>query len=242
MITEAQFFEQWWASKEGTYRQMFSHLGGSTNSALQSYKATIRAGINPIYQSEYLPLWAATDARQRSEAQARELARQAAEQERKMREEAARVAAEQARIQAELQAEQQRIAAQQAAEARAVEAQLAAQRQAVQQEQANIQSQFASQRASTEALIAKTKAETEKQQQIVKRETALASALGRQTSTQRLRNIQAEAQVRTERPRQQAKTMVGQPGVAATRVSTRAGIGGYGGTAPQRISPTGLNI
>ena len=42
--------------------------------------------------------------------------------------------------------------------------------------------------------------------------------------------------------KQRRKSMIGQPGVSVTRVSARSGVGGYGGTAPTRINPTGLNI
>lgn len=45
----------------------------------------------------------------------------------------------------------------------------------------------------------------------------------------------------TQRPKKTSQN-VGQPGVSRTRVSSRIGIGGYGGTAPGRVNPTGLNI
>ncbi len=50
----------------------------------------------------------------------------------------------------------------------------------------------------------------------------------------------ASVQTGTSRNVRQQK-QIGQPGVQVTRVS-KASVGGYGGTAPGRINPTGLNI
>lgn len=51
--------------------------------------------------------------------------------------------------------------------------------------------------------------------------------------------LQAQKMQRTERT---AGATVGQPGRSRTRVSTGLAIGGYGGSAASRVSPTGLNI
>lgn len=50
----------------------------------------------------------------------------------------------------------------------------------------------------------------------------------------------ASVQTGTSRNVRQQK-QIGQPGVQVTRVS-KASVGGYGGTAPGRVNPTGLNI
>ena len=168
--------------------------------------------------------------------------RQIEEEQRRAEEAARALAAEQARIQKELQAEQQRIAQQQQQESAAIQAQLERERVAAQAEQETLRAQFETERASTEKLISEAKVETERQQVAAKRESAVALNVGKQTSLAKLREQQKETTaVRLAQP-QRRKTMIGQPGVSATRITTRPSIGGYGGTAAGRINPTGLNI
>jgi hypothetical protein len=66
------------------------------------------------------------------------------------------------------------------------------------------------------------------QQQAMVREAQEASTTGRVAQRQTTRTS--------------AKTSIGQPGVSRTRVSARGGIGGYSGTTPGNVNPTGLNI
>lgn len=155
---------------------------------------------------------------------------------------AQQLAAEQARIQAQLQAEQLAISQQQQEQAASIEAQLAKEMQAAQAEQETLKAQFETERTATEKLIGEAQAETERQQIAAKRETAAALNLGKQTSLARLREQQKESAPVSLPQAQRRKTMIGQPGVASTRVSARPSIGGYGGTAAGRINPTGLNI
>lgn len=165
------------------------------------------------------------------------------EAEQRRAEEASRaLAAEQARIQAQLQTEQQAITQQQQQEAAAIEAQLGREQAAALAEQETLKAQFETERQQTEKLISETQVETQRQQTIAKRESAVALNVGKQTSLARLREQQAEvAPVRVAQPRRQ-RSMIGQPGVASTRVSSRPSIGGYGGTSAGRVNPTGLNI
>lgn len=86
--------------------------------------------------------------------------------------------------------------------------------------------------------------ETQEQAALVKKQSQAV------VNRQRAQSSLSEAQARQETQRvapaqtQQARRSqnVGQPGVSRTRVSSRFGIGGYGGTAPGRVNPTGLNI
>jgi len=167
------------------------------------------------------------------------------------------LATEQQKIQQDLVLEQQKIAQQQKQEQSNIEAQINASRLAAQEEQAAIKLQFESDRASiqqqqaalqsqfekeketNEKSIAAAAAETAKQQIIAKRQTALKQEAA-STPTTKL-TAQQNQTAATEQTRRR-KTMIGQPGVSVTRVSATPGVGGYGGTAPARINPTGLNI
>jgi hypothetical protein len=174
-------------------------------------------------------------------------------------EEAARfLASEQQKLQQDLVLEQQKIAEQQKQEQANIEAQINASRLAAQEEQAAIKLQFESDRASiqqqqaalqsqfekeketNEKSIAAAAAETAKQQIITKRQTALKQEAASAPAT-KLTEQQNQSSVTAGQTRRR-KSMIGQPGVSVTRVSARSGVGGYGGTAPTRINPTGLNI
>lgn len=81
------------------------------------------------------------------------------------------------------------------------------------------------------------KAETARAQRaalVAKRFTSLAEQRQSQQAPS------ASVQTGTSRNVRQQK-QIGQPGVQVTKVS-KAAVGGYGGTAPGRINPTGLNI
>jgi hypothetical protein len=90
------------------------------------------------------------------------------------------------------------------------------------------------------------KALTEAQTQaaVVKKQSQ--AVVNRQRAQSTLSAAQARQEAQRIAPTQTQQTRrsqnVGQPGVSRTRVSSRAGIGGYGGTAPGRVNPTGLNI
>jgi hypothetical protein len=185
------------------------------------------------FSSAYKGLVTAEGAKQEQELQAQQAqAEQAAKE----------LAAEQARIQAQLQAEQQAILQQQQQQAAAIEAQLVKERQTAEAEQSQLRAQFETERQQTERLIGEAQAETERQQIVAKRESAITLNVGKQASLEELRKQQAAAAPVRLPQEQRKRTMIGQPGVSATRFSARSGVGGYGGTAAGRINPTGLNI
>ncbi len=155
-------------------------------------------------------------------------------------EEAAKfLASERQTLQQDLVIEQQRINEQKQQEQAKIEAQINATRLATEQEMATIKTQFETEKTTNEKRIAETIAETAKQELIAKKQTALQQKAAT-TPTTNLAAQQSQTTSTAQRPRR--KTMIGQPGVAVTRVSARSGVGGYGGTAPAKINPTGLNI
>jgi len=87
---------------------------------------------------------------------------------------------------------------------------------------------------------------TETQQQAAVAKKQSQAVVGRQRAQSALSEAQARQEAQRTAPTQTQQTRrtqnVGQPGVSRTRVSGRFGIGGYGGTAPGRVNPTGLNI
>lgn len=123
-----------------------------------------------------------------------------------------------------------RLAQQEAAAQEAVKQQQAAmQAEGLrQQEVQNIYSQ----------ILAETKAQAEIQQ---RRSTA---ALNQQKVLSQQQKVAAATQQgsNTLTIGQQRRTSVGQPGVSRTRLSTGTTVGGFSGTSPGRINPTGLNI
>lgn len=156
-------------------------------------------------------------------------------------EEAARfLASEQQRLQQDLVLEQQRINEQKQQEQAKIEAEIKATRLATEQEMATIKAQFETEKTANEKRIAETIAETAKQELIAKRQTALQQKAASTPATNLMAQQGQQAAPTTQRQRR--KSMIGQPGVSVTRVSARSGVGGYGGTAPTRINPTGLNI
>jgi hypothetical protein len=189
--------------------------------------------LRPVFEKSYQELVAKDAAEQEKQLQAQQAAAEKAAKD---------LAAEQARIQAQLKAEQQAIIQQQQKQTAAIEAQLARERKAAQTEQARLKTQFEAERQQTERLIGEAQVETERQQIAGKREAALALNVGKQASIEELRKQQAAAAPVRLPQEQRKRTMIGQPGVSATRFSARSGVGGYGGTAAGRINPTGLNI
>lgn len=150
---------------------------------------------------------------------------------------AAFLSSEQQRIQQDLVLEQQRIAEQQKQDQANIQAQINASRLATEQEMATIKSQFETEKTANEKRIAEAVAETAKQQLITKKQVAIKQeAASKQTTTPQ--QVTPETRTLTKAK----KTMIGQPGVSSTRVSAKSGVGGYGGTAPAKVNPTGLNI
>ena len=164
---------------------------------------------------------------------------------------------EQKRVQQELELEKQRISQEQIKEQSNIEAQITAARLAAQQEQAAIKTQFETDRASiqeqqkilqtqfeqekatTEKNIAESVAETERQQLVTKKQTAIQRKAASGTG---LAQQQSQTTVEPQQTSKKKRPMIGQPGVSSTRFNPRTSIGGYGGTSPIRVSPTGLNI
>lgn len=110
----------------------------------------------------------------------------------------------------------------------------------IKEQQINLAKQFESEKAQNEMSMAQAATETAKQQLIGKKQTAIQQKAA--SATNLLRQPTQTANVNIPEEKQRRKSMIGQPGVSVTRVSARSGVGGYGGTAPTRVNPTGLNI
>ena len=105
------------------------------------------------------------------------------------------------------------------------------------------EAQFEQAAGQFEAETAAARAEAEKAQRaalVAKRLTALAQERQSQQTAKQAAEQSTAVQTGVSRNVRQPK-QIGQPGVQVTRVS-KAAVGGYGGTAPGRINPTGLNI
>lgn len=147
---------------------------------------------------------------------------------------------EQSRVAGELAAEQKRISDQQKTEQENIQNQILASRLATEQEMSTIKAQFEAEKATNTQKIAEAAAETAKQQVITKRQVAVQQ---KAISSENVSKQQMQAAGTTTKPEaKRSRATIGQPGVAVTRVSARSGVGGYGGTAPTRVNPTGLNI
>lgn len=112
----------------------------------------------------------------------------------------------------------------------------------VSQQQAALTTQIAEE-AKVKAQYEQIVKETQQQAGIAKKQSQ-ASVAQQRVQARNAMAIQAtpeQQQQVTQRIKKTAQN-VGQPGVSRTRVSSRPGIGGYGGTAPGRVNPTGLNI
>jgi len=86
------------------------------------------------------------------------------------------------------------------------------------------------------AAVEQTKAAT----LVAKKSSALALAQQQQTAVRQAQ--EAATTGRVVQRTQPNKTTVGQPGVSRTRVGSRLALGGYSGTAPGNVNPTGLNV
>lgn len=105
------------------------------------------------------------------------------------------------------------------------------------------EAQFEQAAGQFEAETAAAKAEAERAQRaslVAKRLTSLAQERQSQQTAKQAAEQSTAVQTGVSRNVRQPK-QIGQPGVQVTKVS-KAAVGGYGGTAPGRINPTGLNI
>lgn len=105
------------------------------------------------------------------------------------------------------------------------------------------EAQFEQAAGQFEAETAAARAEAERAQRaalVAKRLTSLAQERQSQQTAKQAAEQSTAVQTGVSRNVRQPK-QIGQPGVQVTKVS-KAAVGGYGGTAPGRINPTGLNI
>jgi hypothetical protein len=114
---------------------------------------------------------------------------------------------------------------------------------AIAEQQAALEAQLADEaklKAEQDAVLAQVL----KQADISKKVSA--ATLGQERIKSSMEVVQAQQQLKEAATQttttKQAGQTVGQPGISKTRVGTRIAIGGYGGTAPGKINPTGLNI
>ncbi len=78
---------------------------------------------------------------------------------------------------------------------------------------------------------------------VAKKSSALALSQQQQAAVRQAQETATTGRVaQRETTKASAKTSIGQPGVSRTRVGARLGIGGYSGTTPGNINPTGLNV
>ena len=113
---------------------------------------------------------------------------------------------------------------------------------AIAEQQAALEAQLADEarlKAEQDAVLA----EVLKQADISKKVSA--ATLGQERIKSSMEVAKTQQQLKesaTQTTVKQAGQTVGQPGISKTKVGTRIAIGGYGGTAPGRVNPTGLNI
>ena len=247
-LSQDQYFEQYWSGTDQANQvrnyansRIFDgkNWRNPTGGEIARLEASLRDWVRNNSGSGFQQSWSSYSAQQNAlleaQRQQEELERQRIEAEKA----AAALAAEQARLQAQYKAEQEAISKQQLEQSAAINLQLDKERKAAEAEQAQLKAQFEAERVQTEKLVSQAQAETERQQIAAKRESAVALNVGKQAAFTKLRQAQ-DTQVKPQTQRK--KTMIGQPGVTTTRLSARAGLGGYGGTAAGRINPTGLNI
>jgi hypothetical protein len=113
----------------------------------------------------------------------------------------------------------------------------------VSQQQAALTTQIAEE-AKVKAQYEQIVKETQQQAGVAKKQSQ-ASVAQQRVQARNAMAMQATSEQQQQQTTQRTKKTaqnVGQPGVSRTRVSSRFGIGGYGGTAPGRVNPTGLNI
>lgn len=117
--------------------------------------------------------------------------------------------------------------------------------QIVSEQRAAMETQMQEQ-AKVTAEYQKVLEQTQQQVGLVKKQAT--ASIAQQRSQSNLAAAQARQETQkfasAQQPQESRKAgqAVGQPGVSRTRISSRIGIGGYSGTAPGRVNPTGLNI
>jgi len=124
---------------------------------------------------------------------------------------------------------------------------LAAAEESLRQQQAAYQAQLAEESRLKAQYAAELQA-TEAKARIAGKRSAATSARVRSQAQLEATQVQQQEQKtafqaqQMQRAERTAGATVGQPGRSRTRVSTGLAIGGYGGSAASRVSPTGLNI
>lgn len=124
---------------------------------------------------------------------------------------------------------------------------LAAAEETLRQQQAAYQAQLAEESRIKAEAAAELKATEERARIAGKRSAATSSRVRSQAQmeaaqTQQAQQATALQMQQAQRAERSVGATVGQPGRSRTRVSTGLSIGGYGGSAAARVSPTGLNI
>lgn len=124
---------------------------------------------------------------------------------------------------------------------------LAAAQEVLRQQQAAYQAQLAEESRIKAEAAAGLRATEEKARIAGRKSLAVSSRLRSQSQMEAVQVQQAQQRTalqaqQLQRAQKAAGATVGQPGRSRTRVSTGLSIGGYGGSAAARISPTGLNI
>jgi len=118
------------------------------------------------------------------------------------------------------------------------ERQIREQQEALAREQARQEAERAA--AQAELQVAETQA------QIAAKKSAATSGLVKSRAQLEQAKLQQSAAATAmsiqQKQRQAAGATVGQPGRSKTQVTSRLGVGGYGGTSPVKVSSTGLNI
>lgn len=82
-------------------------------------------------------------------------------------------------------------------------------------------------------------AETQQKSEVIQKQSEAALNQQRVLAQQQAMASNQQAPVTVT---QRRRPSVGQPGVARTRLSTGTTVGGFSGTSPGRVNPTGLNI
>jgi len=138
--------------------------------------------------------------------------------------------------------EAQREAERAAAEARRLyEEESRRAQEAVAQQQAAMQAQLAEE-TRIKAEQQRVLELTQRQAGIAKKQAVTAVGQQRVETQQELARSQEQIQQLNVRQTKEPGQTVGQPGISRTKVGTRLSLGGYTGTTPGRINPTGLNI
>jgi hypothetical protein len=100
----------------------------------------------------------------------------------------------------------------------------------------------ATQQGNIQNIYSQVLAETQQKSELLQKQST--AALNQQKMLTQQEQVAAATQQApvTTTVTQRRRASVGQPGVARTRLSTGTNVGGFTGTSPGRINPTGLNI